>query len=203
MHYRLAQGLVLIALLATASLAHTAAPTGAEADRFFEEKVRPILQANCIKCHGGEKTKAGLTLTTARRDPQRRRHRPGRRRGRPGKSLLRRRRSATERQAADAAEAASCRRTQIDVLTKWVEMGLPWPAGPTTRPAAASRAAAHGPPKVDDKARQFWSFQPVVRPAVPQVEERGVGHEPDRRVHPRRSSKRRASRPPRRPTRSR
>src|SRR4051794_5242952 len=31
--------------------------------RFFETTVRPILQANCLKCHGGEKTKAGLKLT--------------------------------------------------------------------------------------------------------------------------------------------
>src|SRR5688500_11683501 len=31
--------------------------------RFFEERVRPVLQANCVKCHGGEKTKAGLRLT--------------------------------------------------------------------------------------------------------------------------------------------
>src|SRR5207249_685223 len=52
---------------------------------------------------------------------------------------------------------------QIDVLTTWVKMGAPWPAGSVvTKP--------DGPPPVDDKARNFWSFRPVVRPAVPPVE---------------------------------
>src|SRR5688572_442502 len=35
-----------------------------EGSKFFETSVRPILQANCVKCHGGEKTKAGLNLTS-------------------------------------------------------------------------------------------------------------------------------------------
>ncbi len=29
--------------------------------------------------------------------------------------------------------------------------------------------AAHGPPKVDDAARQFWAFKPLIRPDVPKV----------------------------------
>jgi hypothetical protein len=49
---------------------------------------------------------------------------------------------------------------QIDVLTKWIEMGAPWPAG-EIRPA--------GPPPVDEQARNFWSFRPVGRPSVPAV----------------------------------
>src|SRR4051794_41399704 len=45
------------------------APAGAvsadaEKVKFFEEQVRPILQNNCVKCHGGEKTKGGLKVTT-------------------------------------------------------------------------------------------------------------------------------------------
>src|SRR5207248_2202726 len=49
---------------------------------------------------------------------------------------------------------------QIDALTKWVEMGAPWPAGELRHA---------GPPPVDDRARNFWSFRPVVRPPVPAV----------------------------------
>src|SRR5690606_11070459 len=28
---------------------------------------------------------------------------------------------------------------------------------------------SHGAPEVDDEARNFWAFKPVVRPAIPQV----------------------------------
>jgi mono/diheme cytochrome c family protein len=30
----------------------------------FQKQVRPILIDNCVKCHGGEKIKGGLDLTT-------------------------------------------------------------------------------------------------------------------------------------------
>src|SRR5262249_47588639 len=51
---------------------------------------------------------------------------------------------------------------QIDVLTRWVKMGLPWSD-------RAKVVKAHGPPPVDDEARNFWSFRPVARPPVPPV----------------------------------
>src|SRR3982750_3780082 len=44
-----------------------AAPTlSAEQTQFFESKIRPILTANCYKCHSVEqgKAKGGLTLDT-------------------------------------------------------------------------------------------------------------------------------------------
>src|SRR5262249_32965271 len=31
--------------------------------QLFKDKVRPSLQATCLKCHGGEKTKSGFSLT--------------------------------------------------------------------------------------------------------------------------------------------
>src|SRR5262245_61376385 len=33
-----------------------------EAERFFENKVRPLLAEHCFKCHGEEKHKGGLRL---------------------------------------------------------------------------------------------------------------------------------------------
>src|SRR5437764_10371688 len=41
-----------------------AAPSDAEKAKFFADHVKPLLDANCIKCHGGEKTKGGLKLTS-------------------------------------------------------------------------------------------------------------------------------------------
>lgn len=43
------------------------APDPAQAERlqFFEQHVRPLLDANCIKCHGPEKQESGLRLDSA------------------------------------------------------------------------------------------------------------------------------------------
>src|SRR5262249_19213284 len=49
---------------------------------------------------------------------------------------------------------------QIEVLTQWVHLGAPY--GKTS-------VVKHGPPKVDAEAKSFWSFKPVVRPALPAV----------------------------------
>src|SRR5262245_66691155 len=39
--------------------------TAAEKDKFFDTKVKPILQTHCLGCHGGEKkVKGDLRLTT-------------------------------------------------------------------------------------------------------------------------------------------
>ena len=38
--------------------------SAAPADKnYFEKDVLPILKANCVKCHGGDKTRGGLALS--------------------------------------------------------------------------------------------------------------------------------------------
>src|SRR5580700_9097752 len=54
--------LVLAALAATSRLRADAPPTAG--DEFFEKEVRPLLIERCLKCHGGEKTRGGLKLTS-------------------------------------------------------------------------------------------------------------------------------------------
>src|SRR4051812_19068896 len=51
---------------AVAAAAAAAAVLSAEQAQFFEAKVRPVLAANCYKCHSAEagKAKGGLTLDT-------------------------------------------------------------------------------------------------------------------------------------------
>ena len=163
----LAAGLWLAAVPAGA-VAAADAPSMDDAARvkFFEEKVRPVLQTHCVKCHGGEKTKAGLRLTSraavlaggdtgAAVVPER-----------AGESLL----IQAVGYANDKLQmppSGKMPQADIDVLGTWVEMGLPWTPG--HEDAAPAVPDAHGPPKVDDKARAFWSFKPVARPAVPEV----------------------------------
>ncbi len=53
---------------------------------------------------------------------------------------------------------------QIGHLTKWVEMGAPWPAGETV---AASRPSGR---ELTDEDRAYWAFQPIKRVDPPALE---------------------------------
>jgi len=50
---------LLSALLAGSSPARATEKPDAEQTRLFQEQVRPILQTNCLSCHGGEKKVRG------------------------------------------------------------------------------------------------------------------------------------------------
>ena len=72
------------ALLAPALLA-LASP--APADELFGERVAPVLEQNCLRCHGSATAKAGLSLATPRRAARGVTRRARRRAGRPDREL--------------------------------------------------------------------------------------------------------------------
>ena len=137
----------------------------AEQLEFFTREVKPILQANCVVCHGGEKKiQSNFNLTS----------RGGLLKGgeiggpmsleKPEASLLL---EAINWDSLEMPPKGKLPQAQIDVLTKWVKWKLPWPDG-------ESGVLVHrGPPRVDEAARNFWSYRPVVRPPVPAVKDAG------------------------------
>ena len=60
---RLHLWVLLLGLAVAFGPAHADAPAAA-GDEFFEKEVRPLLIERCLKCHGGEKTRGGLKLTS-------------------------------------------------------------------------------------------------------------------------------------------
>ena len=54
--------MLLLGLCGALSAFARAGPTDPAGAEFFEKKVRPVLSANCLACHGPEKQKAGLRL---------------------------------------------------------------------------------------------------------------------------------------------
>ena len=55
---------LVLALWAVCSVRASGQDARREPESFFESKVRPVLAANCVECHGLTKTSGGLRLDT-------------------------------------------------------------------------------------------------------------------------------------------
>ena len=134
-----------------------------EQEKFFEDKVRPILAASCLDCHGAKKAESGLRLDSRQGaleggDTGERAVVPGD----PDRSLL----VKAINHVGDIHMPPDDKLTadQIATLTDWIRQGLPWPAAgpsPATPQSAADRAA-------HDRANH-WAFQPVQDPPLPPI----------------------------------
>jgi uncharacterized protein DUF1553/uncharacterized protein DUF1549/cytochrome c len=134
------------------------APEQAE---FFEARIRPVLIEHCFKCHGPKKHESGLRLDSREGILRGTNAGPVVVPGHPEESPLI---DAIGHAAVIKMPPGSKLPLQaIADLTKWVQMGIPWPEsahGPATDLARGSAAAG---------AKQHWAFQPVVDPAPPVV----------------------------------
>jgi hypothetical protein len=144
-------------------------PFTAEQLRFYETEVQPILKARCLKCHGGgPKVKANFRVDS----------REGLLRGgdlgpavsqeAPGESRLL---QAIRYEELEMPPAGKLPAREIEVLTRWVNDGVPWSAtmattADTRKPKAPVAAAA-----IHKPAPNTWSLHPVVRPVVPSVKQ--------------------------------
>ncbi|MDB5311449.1 MAG: Planctomycete cytochrome [Gemmataceae bacterium] len=153
----------LAAVAAVAGLAPDARSAEPTVDNeFFENKVRPILVANCTSCHGAEKQKGSLRLDSRPALMKGGDTGPAMKPGDPAASLL----VQMVRYDGDIKMPPKGKLAAEDVavLTAWVKGGAPWPEGGSATqggPAAKFDIAA--------RAKAHWSFQPVKRPAVPDL----------------------------------
>lgn len=94
----------------------------------FKKQVRPILEANCLKCHGLEKPKAGLSLVTRADAIKGGDGGPSLKPGDPAKSPL----YVTTTLPEDhdnvmPPKGDKLTKEQQNVLKVWIEQGAPWP----------------------------------------------------------------------------
>jgi mono/diheme cytochrome c family protein len=146
------------ALVLAPPLARAAEPIDND---YFEKKVRPILVANCVSCHGEKKQKGELRLDAKAAFAKGGESGPAVVPGDPAKSRL----VAAIRYDDDTKMPPKGKLSDADiaVLTEWVKGGAPWPDDGTV---------AKGPDKTFDlraRASAHWSFQPIRRPAVPEL----------------------------------
>jgi mono/diheme cytochrome c family protein len=136
-----------------------AADTNADAIAFFENQVRPLLVKACAECHGPTRQRASLRLDSREAVLRGGDSGPAAVPGKPRESLIVQ--AVGDHGPVHMPPKGKLKDEQVAVLTRWVEMGVPFPAGSTT---VAVRASG-----ITDADRKFWSFQPIRDPAVPVV----------------------------------
>ncbi len=127
----------------------------------FETDILPILQARCAKCHGDEKLQGGFDV--------RRRFAllkggdtgPAFVAGKPDESILIEKIEKNEMPPPDEGRLDD---KQKALIRQWVLAGAPTVKNPEP-PLEESEIAS----RISDEDRQFWSFKPPVRPAIPAV----------------------------------
>src|SRR4051812_34601735 len=143
------------------------AAVAAERVKFFETQVRPLLAANCYECHGEKKQKGGLRLDSAEAVAKGGKNGAVLVAGKPGESKLILAVSYKDDDFQMPPEE-QLSAEQVEVLTRWVAMGAPFPTNPAglagTTPAPKSKKRT-----ITDEDRAFWSFQPPKAIAPPEV----------------------------------
>ena len=127
----------------------------------FQKEVSGILKQNCLQCHGGEKTKGDLDMST-REDLLRG--------GKDGPVVI----------PFDAAGSLLVElvkhvkeppmpfkkdKLAPEVIAKicaWINDGAPY-----AEPLIAGKKPSRDPSKVTDDDRQWWAFQPLKKPTIP------------------------------------
>jgi len=162
MSFQCISALLLVSFLIRTSAADEIPDFPAEHVATFESEIVGLLEANCLKCHSGEKPKGGLDLT--RRDAII----AGGESGsavdltNPAESLLIK---AIRYDGYEMPPTGQMSSKQIESFSNWVKNGLAWPKDLTVLHFEAPRE----PPRVNDETKKHWSFQPVKKPQTPAV----------------------------------
>ncbi len=166
---------VVISLLA-AAIATSGEPAFTQDQiRFFEQDVKPILQNQCSKCHGGEKIKGNLRLTSRDNVLKGGDLGPAVALDAPLSSNLIE--AINYKVGLEMPPDGKLPEKQRAILTKWVMEGLPWTPGSDSPTAAAATAKRKGG-VVTEEAKKYWAYQPIRRPAVPTVADKTWGSNP-------------------------
>ncbi|MEX0586177.1 MAG: DUF1549 domain-containing protein, partial [Pirellulales bacterium] len=162
-------GLLLLAALSAPGWSDEGAPQADEqapkfdaaSIEFFEKSVRPLLVARCYECHGADvaEPKGGLRLDSRAAVLKGGDTGPAALAGKPGQSVLVE--AINYSGAYEMPPKSKLPADEIATLTRWVEMGLPWPA---------ESAATNSDAKNFDLAKrraEHWCWQPLAKTTTP------------------------------------
>ncbi|MGZ0165111.1 MAG: DUF1553 domain-containing protein [Planctomycetales bacterium] len=133
----------------------------ASAEINFDRDVAPILVKRCLECHSEHEAMGGLVLTTRANVLKGGEGGAAFSLTKPQESLLLQRVVAGEMPPEQRGASRKLPDEEIRILSEWVAEGAQWPDGRTLDQYESTSDVRGG--------RDWWSLQPVVRPAVPEV----------------------------------
>jgi len=148
-----AQGMSFVA-----KAAEPAPASSTEGLEYFEANIRPLLVNHCLECHGEDK-QGGLQLDSRAAMLTGSESGPSIVPGKPDDSRLIQavRYESEPKMPPDGKLAAE----EIAKLEHWISLGAPAPGDDAPVPKAEDRA---------EQSRTHWAFQPIVKPAIPAVQ---------------------------------
>ncbi|MDZ4850191.1 MAG: PSD1 and planctomycete cytochrome C domain-containing protein [Pirellulaceae bacterium] len=153
--------LIAVAMMRCVAFAEEkSAALSTEQTQFFEAKVRPLLAEHCFRCHGPEEVKGGLRLDSKNSILEGGESGAAVVVGKPKESLLI---EAVRYESLEMPPDGRISEDNVAILTKWIEMGLPFPGsveGPSIREIRD---------RFSDEDRTWWALQPVSKPKLPEI----------------------------------
>ena len=145
-----------------------------EANDFFEKEVRPLLANTCFECHGEAKHKGGLRMNSRAAILKGGQDGTGAVPGKPAESMLIKAISYKDEEL-KMPPKTKLKDKDIETLTKWVSLGMPWPGDAPIDPKAVApdKPVAY---QITEEQRKFWSFQPIKAEAAPVVKQAAWPH---------------------------
>jgi mono/diheme cytochrome c family protein len=136
----------------------------AASQRLFTEKVRPLLEKNCMECHGAGKLRGGFSLLTRESLLKGGDHGvavvAGKAKESPLLASLRH-----EREPHMPPNSPPLPREAVEALVKWIDLGAAY-----DRPLGAVTVGKK-PLVVTDKDRDYWAYRPLRPVEVPAVKD--------------------------------
>ena len=165
MTYHLAKSARLLAAgvftFSAVSVTHAATD---EEIAWFENNVRPVLANNCFKCHGPDEQEGELRLDHISTILDGGEYGPAIVAGAPEKSNVI---EAINWLDPDFQMPPKKKLSDVEIaaLTKWVEMGAPWPDEPL--PGTNNEQEEFD---LEGRKNAHWAWQPIANPAVPEID---------------------------------
>jgi hypothetical protein len=152
--------LLSLGIVVAAAESISAAELTPDQQKFFESEVRPLLAEKCQKCHGSHEQNGSLRLDGLKPMLSGGDSGPAVVPGHPEKSLLVKAVSYNDT-TVQMPPDGKLPDEKVAVLTRWIQMGAPWPQLAEEGPLAPRKEF-----KITDEDRKHWSFQPMRRPEL-------------------------------------
>ena len=148
---------VFLCLLVSLDIGHADRLSDAEKVEFFNSQVKPILQQYCFQCHGGgDEVEGGLELTSREKIVEGGDYGPAVSLENPAESFLLEM-VGYGQEMAQMPPDGRLDDTVLEILAKWINLGLPYPVQDTdVQP-------------IPKTASNYWAYRLLKRPQVPSV----------------------------------